>query len=84
MTDVEDAAALFAFRVWTYKQGESVSLLIHLGDRLGLYRSLDGAGLVTAGELADRTGLNARWLRSGYAGIPPPTCSSRPTAKHSS
>ena len=41
-------AALFAFRVWNFKQGEMVSLLIHLGDRLGLYRALDGAGAVTA------------------------------------
>ncbi len=58
----------FAFRVWGYKQGEMVSLLIHLGDRLGLYRHLDGAGLVTAEELADRTGLHARWLREWLRG----------------
>ncbi len=57
-----DQAALFAFRVWGYKQGEMVSLLIHLGDRLGLYRALDGAGPVTAADLAARTGLDARWL----------------------
>lgn len=57
-----DLAALFAFKVWTYKQGELVSLMIHLGDRLGLYRALDGAGVVTAAELASITGLNERWL----------------------
>jgi hypothetical protein len=28
-----DEVARFAFRVWSYKQGEMVSLLIHLGDR---------------------------------------------------
>src|SRR5258706_2663119 len=50
-----DLAMLFAYRVWMYKQGEMVSLLIHLGDRLGLYRALDGAGPVTADELAART-----------------------------
>ena len=38
-----DEVAKFAFRVWSYKQGEMVSLLIHLGDRLGLYRVLDDA-----------------------------------------
>lgn len=59
--DVEQAQ-LLAFRVWTYKQGELVSLLIHLGDRLGLYRALDGAGTVTAADLAARTGLDERWL----------------------
>jgi 2-polyprenyl-3-methyl-5-hydroxy-6-metoxy-1,4-benzoquinol methylase len=57
-----EAAALFAFKVWTYKQGELVALMIHLGDRLGLYRSLDGSGAVTAAELAGSTGLNERWL----------------------
>ena len=57
-----DQAGLFAYRVWSYKQGELVSVLIHLGDRLGLYRALDGAGPVTADELAVRTGLHPRWL----------------------
>jgi hypothetical protein len=53
---------VMALRVWGYKQGEVVSLMIHLGDRLGLYRALDGAGPATADELADRTGLHPRWL----------------------
>jgi SAM-dependent methyltransferase len=57
-----DEVARFAFRVWGYKQGEMVSLLVHLGDRLGLYQVLDGAGPVTAEDLASRTGLHARWL----------------------
>jgi SAM-dependent methyltransferase len=63
-----DQAALFAFRVWSYKQGEMVSLLIHLGDRLGLYRALDGIGPVTARDLAERTGLHERWLREWLRG----------------
>ncbi|MGH2864489.1 MAG: class I SAM-dependent methyltransferase, partial [Solirubrobacteraceae bacterium] len=58
----------FAFRVWGYKQGELVSLLIHLGDRLGLYRVLDGAGAITAEELAGRTGLHRRWLHEWLRG----------------
>jgi 2-polyprenyl-3-methyl-5-hydroxy-6-metoxy-1,4-benzoquinol methylase len=51
-----------ALRVWGYKQGEVVSLMIHLGDRLGLYQALRRAGPVTADELGARTGLNPRWL----------------------
>ena len=31
-----------ALRVWGYKQGEVVSLMIHLGDRLGIYRAMTG------------------------------------------
>jgi SAM-dependent methyltransferase len=45
-----------------------VSLLIHLGDRLGLYQALDGAGPVTAPDLAERTGLHERWLREWLRG----------------
>ena len=52
----------FALRVWQYKQGEVVSLMIHLGDRLGLYRAMVGEGPMTAATLAARTGLHERWL----------------------
>jgi SAM-dependent methyltransferase len=52
----------YSFNVWNYKQGEIVSLMIHLGDQLGLYRALAGAGPMTARELADKTQLDERWL----------------------
>jgi 2-polyprenyl-3-methyl-5-hydroxy-6-metoxy-1,4-benzoquinol methylase len=58
----DDAVAAFSFLVWNYKQGQMVSLMVQLGDRLGLYRALDGAGPVTAADLATRTGLHERWL----------------------
>lgn len=57
-----DAVGAYAFRVWSFRQGQVVSVLIHLGDRLGLYRALAGAGPVTAAELAAATGLHERWL----------------------
>src|SRR5882762_308424 len=63
-----DQAALFAYRVWSYKQGEMVSLLIHLGDRLGLYAAMDGAGPITSDELAASTGLHERWVREWLRG----------------
>jgi 2-polyprenyl-3-methyl-5-hydroxy-6-metoxy-1,4-benzoquinol methylase len=63
-----DEVAGFAFRVWSYKQGEMVSLLIYLGDRLGLYQALDGVGAVTAEQLAAQTGLHTRWLREWLRG----------------
>ncbi len=52
----------FSFNVWNFKQGEVVSLMIQIGDRLGLYNALEGAGPVTAADLAERTGLHERWL----------------------
>lgn len=36
---------------------------IHLGDSLGLYRAMQNAGPLTSTQLAERTGLNERWLR---------------------
>jgi len=57
-----DELKRYAFSVWSYKQGEMVSLMIHIGDRLGLYQALAGAGPVTAAELAAQTGLKERWL----------------------
>ncbi|MGH9109089.1 MAG: class I SAM-dependent methyltransferase [Acidimicrobiales bacterium] len=57
-----DATARYALRVWQYKQGEMVSLMIHLGDRLGLYVAMAGAGPLTAAALAVRTGLHERWV----------------------
>ncbi len=59
----DDTVRLMAFRVWGYKQGEQVSLLIHLGDRLGLYRAMADAGPLTSQELAERTDLAERWVR---------------------
>jgi SAM-dependent methyltransferase len=57
-----DELKRYSFNVWSYKQGEIVSLMIHLGDRLGLYQALDGMGPVTAAQLAAKTGLKERWL----------------------
>ncbi|HET7014339.1 MAG TPA: class I SAM-dependent methyltransferase [Streptosporangiaceae bacterium] len=47
-------------------------LMVHLGDRLGLYRSMAGAGPVTPEVLAERAGLASRyvheWLCNQAAG----------------
>jgi 2-polyprenyl-3-methyl-5-hydroxy-6-metoxy-1,4-benzoquinol methylase len=61
-TDERDRLRAFALRVWGYKQGELVSLMIHLGDRLGLYQAMTGQGQMTAADLAAATGLQERWL----------------------
>jgi SAM-dependent methyltransferase len=37
--------------------------LIVIGDRLGLYRAMAGAGSITAGQLAERTGTTERYVR---------------------
>ena len=57
-----DKLRAFSGTVWGYKQGEMVSMLIQIGDRLGLYKAMDGAGSMTAADLANKTGLQERWL----------------------
>src|SRR4028118_1006619 len=37
--------------------------LVYLGDKLGLYRAMAGAGPLTSQELADRTGTHERYVR---------------------
>lgn len=58
----EERLRRFALSVWQVKQGEVVALMICLGDRLGLYRAMAGAGPLNASELADRTALAPRWV----------------------
>lgn len=48
--------------------GAVVSGMVYLGDRLGLYRELAGAGALTSEELAERTELQERWLREWLRG----------------
>ena len=44
--------------------GAAISgLLLHLGDRLGLYKAMAGAGPITSSELAYRTGTTERYVR---------------------
>jgi 2-polyprenyl-3-methyl-5-hydroxy-6-metoxy-1,4-benzoquinol methylase len=38
-------------------------LLLHIGDRLGLYRAMAGAGPITSADLAQRTGTTERYVR---------------------
>lgn len=64
----------FAKTVFGALGGATTSAMIHLGDRLGLYRALAGAGALDSRELAERTGLAERWVREwlhqqGAAGV---------------
>lgn len=66
MTDPVDPDRLkrFSFHVFTKLEGAVTAGMIHLGDRLGLYRALaEQTSPSTAAELAERTGLNERWVR---------------------
>jgi 2-polyprenyl-3-methyl-5-hydroxy-6-metoxy-1,4-benzoquinol methylase len=48
--------------------GAAISgLLLHIGDRLGLYQAMAGAGPMTSAELARRTGTTERYVREWLA-----------------
>ena len=60
----DEQIALFAYQVASQMAGAVTAGMIHLGDRLGLYRALHAAGRpLTSTGLADATGLVERWVR---------------------
>ena len=52
-----------AFRVVGDMGGAFIMALGYIGDRLGLYKAMDGAGRITSGELSSKAGLNERYVR---------------------
>jgi len=59
-----DRLRQYAFTLFTKLEGAVTSGMVHLGDRLGLYRAMaDAAAPLTTGELAGRAGLDERWVR---------------------
>jgi hypothetical protein len=80
----------FVFRVVGEIGATLNTALVVMGDKLGLYRAMAGAGPLTPGELAERTGTAERYVREwlnaqaagdfvSYAGL---SRSPRPTAPH--
>ena len=59
-----DQLKLFSFLVFSKLEGTVTAGMIHLGDKLGLYRALaSAAGPSTSAELAAGSGLDERWVR---------------------
>ncbi len=64
MTDLNDKTVeAYANHVLEYVAGASVGAMIFLGDQVGLYRAMDGAGPLTSNALAERAGLHPRWVQ---------------------
>jgi len=63
-----DVLKAFQLKVWKYKQGELVSLMVHLGTRFGLYGILAEAGPMSSGNLATAAELDERWIRGWLLG----------------
>jgi 2-polyprenyl-3-methyl-5-hydroxy-6-metoxy-1,4-benzoquinol methylase len=58
-----------AFRVVGDMAASFSMALGYIGDRLGLFRTLAGAGPVTSEQLAAKTGLNERYVREWLKGM---------------
>ena len=52
-----------AHRVVSDMGGAFTMALAYVGDRLGIYKAMQGAGPMTSEELASKTGLNERYVR---------------------
>ncbi|MEP1125161.1 MAG: methyltransferase domain-containing protein [Ilumatobacter sp.] len=68
MSDVReidpDKLKMYNFDVFTHLSGAVTAGMIHLGDKLGLFTALAGAGeAITTRQLADSVGLDERWVR---------------------
>ena len=59
---VGDDSRRYSFTVWNYRQGEIVAAMVYLGNELGFYKAMAGAGPMTAEELARRSGQHERWV----------------------
>ncbi len=60
----DDPLRRFLLLVFQQLSGAVISAMIHLGDRLGLYRALHAAGReMTSSDLAAATRLSERWVR---------------------
>jgi 2-polyprenyl-3-methyl-5-hydroxy-6-metoxy-1,4-benzoquinol methylase len=58
-----DKLMQFVFRAVDEVGATLNTALVVLGDKLGLYRAMAGAGWLTSGELAERTGTSERYVR---------------------
>lgn len=54
---------LASFKVYSIKQGEMLSVMMHLGDRLGLFRSMAHGDPATSADIALAAGVEERWAR---------------------
>ena len=79
----------FVFRAVDEVGATLNAALVVIGDQLGLYRALAGAGALTSGELAARTGTRERYVREwlnaqaagGYVEYDPADRSLQPAAR---
>ena len=59
----QNKVGAIAFKILNDMGGAFTTALAHIGDRLGIFATMNGAGPLTSQELADKSGLNERYIR---------------------
>ena len=54
---------LATYAVYQVKQGEMLSVMLHLGERLGLFEAMADGFALTSSEVASAAGVEERWAR---------------------
>ena len=54
---------LATYAVYQVKQGEMLSVMLHLGERLGLFEAMADGVALTSSEVASAAGVEERWAR---------------------
>ena len=68
MAATEQQVHEFVHKAFTDIAGALTASLVVIGDKLGLYRTLAGAGGLTSAELAAKTGTEERYVREWLSG----------------
>ena len=69
MTDLnEEKIGEYAGQVFDHLNSTMITALTHIGDRLGLYRAMQGAGALSSDELANKLSFTERWVREWLHG----------------
>src|SRR5262245_2227963 len=63
MADVDQQRDALVERLFMAGIGMGEIMTVYLGDRLGLYRAIDGAGSMTSADLAAEAGIFERYAR---------------------
>ena len=58
-----DQLLLTVLDLFKLKEGEVIGQIVHVGNRLGLFRALADASVATSESLAEATGYHERWVR---------------------
>jgi 2-polyprenyl-3-methyl-5-hydroxy-6-metoxy-1,4-benzoquinol methylase len=64
----QDTVEQIADRAVGYLSAAAIAGLVYLGDQLGLYQAMRGAGPLTSEQVAGRAGLHERWVREWLHG----------------